>query len=382
MRIGIDARWIFSEMSGIGTYTRELIRHLALADKDNHYVLFFNDPELKNRLLADAHLAQSENFSACVVPFGLFSIANQWQMPQVLTAQRVDVFHSPNYLIPLRAFPKNQPGRIRCVTNLHDLIPLMFPEYTPRSRKRRLFPLYRWVMRQVGMRSDVIITGSASARKDVIRHLGIPPAREAAVLNIPDGVSARFKPGPAHGARGGAKTILWVGRPDPYKNLAGLIEAFARLKENCRFPATLRLVGAKDPRYPEADQLAASLGVDREVIRTGYVSDDQLLAEYQQADVFVLPSLYEGFGLPVLEAMACGVPVICSNKGSLPEVAGDAALKVQPQDTLGLSEAIKRVLGDPRLANDMIARGLKQAAKFTWTVTAQETLRAYWQALA
>jgi alpha-1,3-rhamnosyl/mannosyltransferase len=141
-------------------------------------------------------------------------------------------------------------------------------------------------------------------------------------------------------------------------------------------------VGAKDPRYPEADQLAASLGVDREVIRTGYVSDDQLLAEYQQADVFVLPSLYEGFGLPVLEAMACGVPVICSNKGSLPEVAGDAALKVQPQDTLGLSEAIKRVLGDPRLANDMIARGLKQAAKFTWTVTAQETLRAYWQALA
>jgi alpha-1,3-rhamnosyl/mannosyltransferase len=393
MRIGIDARWIFKEMSGIGTYTRELIRNLALIDKDNHYIIFFNDKELKERLLEDAGLADAENFSACVVPFGIFSPANQLQMPRVLAGHQVDVYHSPNYMIPLLAFPRNQPGRIRCVTSLHDLIPLIFPEYTPRSRKRRLFPLYRWIMNQVGMRSDIIVTGSISAREDIIRHLHIPPAREHLVIAIPDGVSARFKP-PAPdaarptaaadfipGIRPDARIILWVGRPDPYKNLTGLVEAFARVKEQCRFPVALRLVGARDPRYPEPSQLALKLGVERDIVWSGYVSDEQLLKEYQQADVFVMPSQYEGFGLPVLEAMACGTPVVCGNKGALPEVAGDSALQVTPQDIPGLAEAIKRVLGDPRLARDMRARGFQQASKFTWAATAQETLRAYWKAL-
>ncbi len=381
MRIGIDARWIFREMSGIGIYTRELIRQLSLIDKDNHYILFFEDAELKKRLLEYIHPAQAGNFSACVVPFGLFSIANQWQMPRVLEAQRMDVYHSPNYLIPLRAFPRNQPGRIRCVTNLHDLIPLMFPEYTPRSRKRRLLPVYRWLMRQVGMRSDIILTGSASARDDVIQYLRIPRQRQDNVLVISDGVAPRFKPATQSASRD-TKVILWVGRPDPYKNLTSLIEAFARLKKSCRFPITLRLVGARDDRYPEAGQLTKKLGLGHDVIQTGYVNDAELLKEYQQADVFVLPSRYEGFGLPVLEAMACGIPVICSNKGALPEVAGDAALQVDPPDIQGLAEAIERVLTNPRMAEDMTTRGLRQASQFTWTATAQETLQAYWQALA
>ncbi|MBU4200573.1 MAG: glycosyltransferase family 4 protein [Verrucomicrobia bacterium] len=393
MRIGIDARWIFREMTGIGTYTRELIRNLVVLDKYNHYVIFFNDEKLKNRLIDDTGLGPAENFSACVVPFGLFSITNQWYMPQILAEQRIDVYHSPNYLIPLRAFPRNQPGQIRCVTSIHDLIPLVFPEYAPRSRKRRLSPLYHWIMHQVGTRSDIILTGSQSARDDILLHLRIPPEREQSVMSIPDGVSSRFKPLPQDtsssgagpdfipGTHRGARVILWVGRPDPYKNLTGLIEAFARLREQCRFPVVLRLVGPKDPRYPEAAQLAAKLGVERDVVWTGYVTDDQLVREYQQADVFILPSRYEGFGLPVLEAMACGIPVICSNKGALPEVAGDAALKVQPQDILGLSEAMKRILTDHRLAEDMVARGFQQASKFTWTVTAQKTLDAYWKAL-
>ncbi len=396
MRIGLDARWIFGEISGIGAYTRELIRHLALLDHDNHYVIFFNSAALKDRLLEETGLERSDNFSACVLPFGLFSIANQLQLPRILMEQRLDVYHSPNYLIPLRAFPRNRPGRVRCVTNLHDLIPLIFPEYTPRSRKRRIFPLYRWLMLQVGMRSDIILTGSSSARNDIIRHLRIPPERMPAVLAIPDGVAARFKPA-APGARArsgtpadelgpggqrGAKVILWVGRPDPYKNLAGLIAAFARLKHEAHFPAILRLAGSRDARYPEAGRLAAQLGVERDVVQTGYLTDDQLVREYQGADVFVLPSFYEGFGLPVLEAMACGTPVVCSRQGSLPEVAGDAALQVRPQDVPGLAEAIRRVLSEPALAADLAARGLRQAARFTWAATAQETLRAYWRALA
>ena len=393
MRIGIDARWIFREMSGIGTYARELIRHLVLIDKHNTYVIFFNDSELKHRLMDDVNLAQTENFSTCVVPCGLFSPFNQWQMPRILAKQRLDIYHTPNYMLPLRAFPRNRPGRIRCVTNIHDLIPMVYPEYAPRSRKRRLFPIYRFIMHQVGMRSDLILTGSQASRGDIIRHLRIPTERAQAVTVIPDGVSPRFQPAlrdAAHtatdndfipGTRRGARIILWVGRPDPYKNLVGLIEAFARLRAQCRFPIVLRLVGPQDPRYPEAGRLITKLGLDRDVIRAGYVTDDQLVKEYQRADVFVLPSRYEGFGLPVLEAMACGTPVICSNKGSLPEVVGGAALKVQPQDIIGLSEAMKRVLTDSRMAEDMEQQGLKQAAKFTWTATAQATLAAYQKVL-
>lgn len=390
MKIGIDARWIFREISGIGTYTRELIRHLALQDKDNQYVLFFNDNGLKNRTKAQTGLDQAENFNTCVLPFGLFSMKNQLLLPRILSEQKIDVFHSTNYMIPLRAFPANRPGSIRCVTTIHDLIPLVFPEYAPRSKKKRIFPLYRWLMHQIGMRSDVIITDSQCSRNDVLRHLRIPRVKEENVLAIPVGVSPQFKPAADNepsASKGtdmpaGTKKILWVGRPDPYKNLVSLVEAFARLRKEHRCPAELRLVGPKDARYPEAPQRAADLGVEDAITWVGYVPDEQLVAEYQNADVFVLPSLYEGFGLPVVEAMACGTPVICSDKGSLPEVAGEATLKVQSGDIMGLADAMKNVLTDDRMAKDMIAKGLEQASKFTWQSTARQTLQAYQKALA
>lgn len=384
MKIAIDARWIFPEISGIGSYTRELIRYLALIDRDNQYVVFFANNHLLTRTVMEIGLLKADNFTSQVLPYGLFSLRSQTALPPLLTAQKIDVFHSPNYMIPLRAFPRNRPGRIRCVVTLHDLIPLIFPDYAPHSRKRRLQPIYRLLMYQVGMRADVIITVSQNSQADVIRHLRIPPARQHCVLAIPEGVASRFQPASKDqsAAPRNRKVILWVGRPEPYKNLIGVIEAFARLREGLRFPAELRLVGPSDPRYPEGPRRVAQLHLEEAVTWAGYLSEDQLLKEYQQADVFVMPSFYEGFGLPVLEAMACGTPVICSNKGSLPEVAGHAALKVQPQDMVGLAEAMRRVLTEPRLAQDLSARGIQQAAKFTWTATAQQTLAAYWKALA
>jgi len=235
----------------------------------------------------------------------------------------------------------------------------------------------------VAVRSDLVLTDSRSSRDDVVRHLRLPPER---VLAIPLGVLPKFQPSTHADNRaagwtpGGARTeqtILWVGRADPYKNLVGLIEAFAALRKQYRLPVKLRLVGPKDRRYPEASRRAAGLGVADAVTWLGYLPDDRLVSEYQHADVFVQPSRYEGFGLSVLEAFACGTPVICSNKGSLPEVAGGAALIVQPQDMIGLTEAMRRVLTDFRLACDMSARGLRQAQKFTWEATARMTLEAY-----
>lgn len=386
MKIGIDARWIFKELSGIGSYTRELIRHLARLERTHEFVIYFNDPVLLDRTVAETDLRRAPNFSTCLLPFGLFSIRNQLRLPGLLAETALDVFHSPNYMIPLRAFPRGKPGRIRCVTTIHDLIPLIFPDYAPRAWKRRFFLLYRWLMHEVAARSDLIITDSRSARDDVIRHLRLPPER---VQAIPLGVEPDFQPpaqkdadatGWTPGRARAEQAVLWVGRADPYKNLTGLIEAFAELRKQYRLPVELRIVGPKDRRYPEASRCAERLGITDAVTWLGYLPDDRLVSEYQNASVFVQPSLYEGFGLPVLEAFACGTPVICSNKGSLPEVSGGAALIVQPQDLIGLTEAMRRVLTDSRLARDMRERGLRQAQKFTWEATARMTLEAYKQA--
>lgn len=388
MKIGIDARWIFKELSGIGAYTRELIRHLARLEREHAFVVYFNDPELRDRTVAETELAGASNFTTRLLPFGLFSIRNQLGLPGLLEEDAIDVFHSTNYMIPLRAFPRGRRGRIRCVTTIHDLIPLIYPEYAPRAWKRRFFTLYRRLMLEVARRSDLILTDSRLSRDDIIRHLHAPSEK---VLSIPLGVLPMFHPleqSDRHAANwmpGGVKaekTILWVGRADPYKNLVGLIEAFAVLRKQYRLSVELRLVGPKDRRYPEAPRRAADLGIADAVTWLGYLPDESLVSEYQNADVFVLPSQYEGFGLPVLEAFASGAPVICSNKGSLPEVAEGAALIVQPQDSIGLTEAMRRVLTDGRLARDMRERGLRQAGKFTWEVTARRTLEAYKQAKA
>lgn len=382
MKIGIDARWIFREISGIGTYTLELIRHLTQVDSDNEYTLFFSDQEVQDRTLRDLALAKGGRFVAHTLPFGLFSLPNQVRMPGLLKSLGIDVFHSTNYMIPLPAFPRDRRGKIRCLTTLHDLIPLVFPEYVPRSRKKQFFALYRMLMLEVARRSDLILTVSRNSKEDILKHLRIPASRADDVVVIPEGVSPRFKPLSRADRRPGQKAILWVGRADPYKNVEVLIRAFARLREQYRGGLQLKLVGPKDARYPEASRLATELGIDKEVVWAGYLGDEDLVKAYQDADLFMLPSLYEGFGLPVLEAMACGTPVICSTKGSLSEVAGTAAIRVQPNDVIGMAEAMKRVLVDNRMAQDLSERGLRHAEKFSWTRTAQMTLNAYCQAIA
>lgn len=375
MRIGIDARWIFAELSGIGTYTRELIRGLARIDRENQYVLFFDDEDRMERIAADTGVSHLPNFATHLLRFGVFSAAGQLRLPGVLQGVGLDIFHSPNYMIPFLAFPRGTPGAIRCVVTLHDLIPLIFPQFTPRAIKTRLHPVFRRVMAEVGARADVILTVSETSRSDVLVQLRIPESRRGNVIAVPNGVSSALRPAPREPAP--HRTILYTGRFDPYKNLAGLIRAFAELRPRAKTDVRLRIVGPPDPRYPEPRRLAAELGVNPWIDWSGYLADDALARAYQQADVFVLPSRYEGFGLTVLEAMACGTPVVCSNRSSLPEVAGDAARLVDPDDTAAIAGAIETVLNDPATAAGMRERGLAQAARFTWDQTAERTLQAY-----
>lgn len=384
MKIGIDARWIFREMSGIGVYTRELIRHLAQIDRQNQYILFFSDQDVMRSVQNELDSVPAGNFSTILLDFGVFSLRNQLRMSFVIKAHQLQIFHSTNYMIPLYPFPRHRRGKIACVINIHDLIPMIFPKATPRALKTRFFPLYRWLMKEVTARSNLIITGSKSSLNDIINLLHCRPER---IVTIPDGVAVRFHPAktdilPSQDPRllRRNKIILWVGRQDPYKNLAGLIEAFALLRKNYQGEVKLRLVGPGDSRYPEPLKRINKLGIMEAVKWTGHISEAELLSEYQNANMLVMPSLYEGFGLPALEAMACGTPVICSNRGSLPEVCGQAALQIDPEDISGICDAMHRVLTDARLAGSLAARGPQQAAKFKWQATAKKTILAYKQA--
>ena len=362
MRIVIDARWIFPEISGIGLYTQELIRALLRAGSPHEFVLLFGSGLVRERTLG----GQGSGFSTQLLNYGLFSPANQIKLPALLRRLKADVYHSTNYMMPLLSG-----GGARRVVTIHDLIPLLFRDHAPRSKKARLFPIYRRLMFEVARRADRVIAVSQSTRRDLIEHLACAPEKIDVTL---EGVRPEFQPAPRRA--GEPPYVLYVGRRDPYKNLPLLVEAFADVAAQVP-DARLRIIGPPDARYPEAPARAAALGLSDRIDWVGYAAPEQLVANYQQAAAFVLPSQYEGFGLTVLEAMACGAPVVCSNVSSLPEVVGDAALLVKPGDRSGLAGALTSVLSQPTLADDLRLRGLTRARAFTWGQAARATLRAY-----
>ena len=374
-RIAVDARWVFRELSGIGRYTLELLRELGEIGGAFHFLVLVRDAERRAFIAREAGLADRANFEFAELPHGVFSPLGQFAAARLLRERMVDIYHSTNFMIPLPAFPRHRPHAIRCVCNIHDLIPLVHPEFTPRALKTRFYPVYKALMHQIARRVDTVVTGSESARRDIVRLLGIPGER---IVVAPDGVAAHYGPaGEKPSARGGPKTVLYVGRSDPYKNLPGLVAVFARLVRETGMDVRLRIVGSPDARYPEAGEAARRLGVADRVEWSGYLDEAGLLKAYQEADVLALLSRYEGFGLPVLEAMACGTPVVCSDAASLPEVVGGAAWLVNPDDQAEAVAAMREVLTNPAAAERLRTAGLERARQFTWQAAAAAVLRVY-----
>jgi glycosyltransferase involved in cell wall biosynthesis len=374
MIIGIDARWIFPEITGIGSYTQELIRHLLQQDSPHQFVLYFRDQNVRDRTMAYAEADAHPRVRTRLLPYGPFAPASQLRLPAALQQDRLDIFHSTNFMMPLW-----KPLRHTWVSviTIHDLIPLLFPEHTPKALKTRFHPVYRAIMRRIGRQADLILTVSESSRRDILQHMAIPADRQDRVVSVYEGVAERYQPDPAGRPANAPPVILYVGRLDPYKNVVALLRAFARLRNERGIDARLRLIGPPDARYPEAQQVIVNEKLSAFIDGPAYVSGAELLRAYQQAAVFVLPSLYEGFGLPVLEAMACGTPVICSHCASLPEVAGDAAITFDPHQPDQLVDALESILTDPARAAALSQAGLQRAAQFRWQRTAAETLAAY-----
>ncbi|HVX31174.1 MAG TPA: glycosyltransferase family 1 protein [Nitrolancea sp.] len=303
-----------------------------------------------------------------------YMLAAPSQLAAVARRDRLDIIHDPfgvsPFFLPRRIAP------FKRVLTLHDVIPYVFPE-THARLTNLLFR--RYIPRSLRF-VDRIITDSEASRRDIIRFLKFPAER---VHAIPIGVAPWFEPAGAEAiARVRARYelpsdyILAVGSLNPRKNLETLFTAYHRLRQR-GFPHRLVVVGPSAWKSVGIFQRLRDLGLERDVRLTGFVADEDLPALYSAAAALVLPSLYEGFGLPPLEAMACGTPVVTSNTSSLPEVVGDAGLMVDPLDVDALAAAIDRLLTDSELSSGLIARGLSRAQLFTWERTAHEHRHIY-----
>jgi glycosyltransferase involved in cell wall biosynthesis len=372
MRIGIDYTAAARQRAGIGRYTRELVKALLTLDSPHRYTLFAATGGLpREDWLAKINRLTTISRSPLTVrnlPLSDDWLARLWHrlrlpLPVELITGPLELFYSPDFVLP--------PTRraTRTLLTVHDLSFLHYPEaFVPTLRRY----LERVVPRSVA-RADHVLADSEATRADLIAHLGTAPEKVDVLYS---GVDPRFGPESKAGERerlekrygvGDQPYILSVGTVQPRKNYTRLIRAFASL----RAEAQLLIAGGKGWLYEE---IVAEAEEHEAVHLLGFVEDEDLPALYRNAALFAFPSLYEGFGLPVLEALACGTPVVCSDASSLPEVAGNAALLVDPLDIDVLTEAMARVLGDADLRQAMIARGLQQAARFTWERAARQLL--------
>ncbi|MCS6860146.1 MAG: glycosyltransferase family 4 protein [Abditibacteriales bacterium] len=365
MRIGIDARTTLSPKTGDRTYTLNLVRALAQIDAENEYFL------LLDRAPPPGLLPEALNFHPLVIP----TFWGRWwtmvQVPLVARRARMDVLHV-QYIAPPW-------GGTRVVTAIHDVSFAVLPETFP--LKDRL--LLNFFIPLSASSAAKVITLSASSKRDLIERYGIAPEK---IVITPCGVDETMRrvEDPQVVAavlrRYGITPpfILSVGLLQPRKNLPRVVDAFARLHERRPdLPQRLVVAGRVGWGVESLRERVRARRLEDAVHFVGYVADEDLPALYSAADLFVYPSLYEGFGLPPLEAMACGTPVVTSNVSSIPEVVGDAALTVNPLDVEAIAGAMEQILTDTALRQMLTARGLERARGFTWEKTARLTLDVY-----
>ncbi len=374
MRFGLDGRYIRDHFPGIGRYTYHLACAVADAAPNDTLVVLLNAGQ-ENSRHALAALAARPNVALASVAAPPFSLREHAELPLAVRRHRLAVLHSPYYLKPYWL-------PVPSVTTVYDVTPARYPDYLPSRRARVGFEL---TTRLAIETSAALLTLSESARRDMVQFFDARPDRISVTYPA---VDAAYTPRPAdevsrvRASLGLPEAyILYLGINKPHKNLVGLVEAFARVA--AALPeVTLALAGKPDPRYPDAYDRARALGLGDRVRVLGAIAEDSLPALYTGAALFVFPSLYEGFGFPVLEAMACGAPVITSSVSSLPEVAGDAALLVAPTDTDALARAMLAVLQDGRLWTRLHRASLARAAEFSWARAAEQTLAVYRRVVA
>lgn len=364
MRIGIDARSLHHE--GVGRYIRELIRHLARIDRENEYVVYFKS---KESIIEE--IVEFPNFRADVLPVSIYDLYKQPYLWYRFYKDGLDIFHATDHwLVPfLTPCP--------LVITVHDT--LAKTERKSISRKAAAYGAF--IARIALFVSDVVLTVSDFTKKEII---DIYPRAQRKLSVIYHGVGMEFMPVPESESdrirekyRLTKSYLLYVGSLKSHKNIPRLIEAFAGLPSEARKDTDLIIAARVETRFNETLKLPVKLGIEESVRFIGYVPTADLPGLYSGATASIIPSFTESFGLPIIEAMACGTPVLASKGGALPEVGGDAALYFDPYTTDGIKDAILSVLKDDALRKRLSAGGLIRSGEFSWETTARRTLEIY-----
>lgn len=365
-KIGIDARFYSSNFTGIGRYTAELIRHLAELDTENQYVIFLNDPQYNQFKIPN------ERFKKVLVNARHYSLAEQTKFLRAIQREKLDLMHFTHFNAPLLYMGKT-------VVTIHDLILEFFPG------KKMTSPLYRWgykaTLRRAVDHAEHIFTVSEHTAEDLQKILGTSRDKITVTYN---GLGEEFHPltdeSLAKRVREEYKLdrgfLLYTGVWRTHKNLVRLLEAFAKVRNEGE-DILLVMTGKPDPVYDEVPKTIEKLGLAQYIRRVGLVSEEDLIALYGLAQAYVFPSMYEGFGMPPLEAMACGTPVVTSNTSSMPEVCGENALYFDPYNIDEMAEKIHEILHNQELRERLVRDGLVRIKKFNWRDCAEKTLNIY-----
>ncbi len=375
MKIGIDAGSLQHghSQTGLYQYTAHLISELQAIDRGNEYTLFFfNWRDREADAWIDAYpVAGNVRKRVCRIPYRVVRALDR--LPLGSPREAVDVFHGPSFRPPPMRWTK------RSLVTIHDLAFVSHPRFFPDAARASY---YRTHTRDAIRRAEVLVAVSEFTRGCLMDAFGVAPNR---VRVIPPGIGAEFATDqdPASGVRVRTRYgiahpyVLFVGYLEAKKNVSRLVQAFARLKPVLPVRHQLVLAGPHGPAAPEIRAAIDERNLHDDVILTGQVPRADLPALYAGAAVFAFPSLYEGFGIPPLEAMACGVPVVASHAAALPEIIGPAAVLVDPLNVDEIAHALARVLGQPELGRKLRERGLVHAARFSWTGMATRLLALY-----
>ncbi len=364
MRIGIDARKLHD--FGIGTYIRNLLRELARLDRQTEFVVLCRPDD------REALVPLGDNFRAVSDSSPNYSVTEQVTIPLALRRERVTLFHAPHYVLPPLV-------GCRSVVTIHDCIHLMFPQYLP---NRMALVYARTSIGLAARRATRVMTVSESSKRDILRFVDVPPDKIDVIYNAYDerfGVEPREEDVVRVRERYQLhdEFVLYAGNVKPHKNLERLIEAFNLVRQSGLDHLKLVLIGDEISKYAALRRAVHRHQLHKYVRFLGYMPEETLAVMYRLASVFVFPSLYEGFGLPPLEAMASGTPVVTSNLSSLPEVAGDAAVLVDPYDPQAIANGIHLVLTDESLRRDLRRKGLARAGQFSWAQSVRRVRQIY-----
>ncbi|MBD3359846.1 MAG: glycosyltransferase [Candidatus Buchananbacteria bacterium] len=370
-KIGIDARMYGKQVSGIGTYIKNITEQIFALDKNNDYYLFLLEP------IFSQYQRPHDKIHKIKVNSNWYSYAEQTKFLNKLNQYKLDLMHFPHFNAPIFYNRKR-------IHTIHDITPKFFPGHKQKTWWRKL--AYNLTIKTSFKKSAKIITISNNTKKDLIDYFQVP---ENKITVTYLGIEKQFKLIKNYDKIKELKAKYGITKPylffisawRNHKNFEGLIKAFELLKTEHKLDYQLVLGGAADSYYPKINQTIDQSKFKNDIITPGFITDKELPLFYNAAELFVLPSFYEGFGIIGLEAMACGTPVVSSKSTCLPEIMGDAAIYFQPENNKEMAEKIYQALSDENLKNQLIARGFEQIKKYSWQKCGQATLNIYKQLL-